>query len=112
VTTVFDGEPDLALETKEALYRIAQEALHNTVKHAGATRVSLALRCAGPEVRLEIADNGRGFDAGGSFPGHLGLHSMRERAARLHGALEIESAAGAGTTLRVRVPVSAGMNAP
>ena len=104
VQTDLCDEPDLPFEIKEALYRIAQEALHNTAKHARASRVDLRLQCAAKEVMLEVRDNGAGFDPSRSFPGHLGLRSMRERAARAGGTLEIESAPRHGTSLRVRVP--------
>jgi signal transduction histidine kinase len=105
VTTVLCEEPEAPLAAKEALYRIAQEALHNTIKHAGATEVRLSLERSGEDVMLAIQDNGRGFDTTGSFPGHLGLHSMRERVVRCGGTLAIESAAGTGTTISVRMPL-------
>jgi signal transduction histidine kinase len=98
------AEPELALEAKEALYRIAQEALHNTVKHARAGRVELQLTADAREIVLEVCDDGVGFDPGAAFPGHLGLESMRERAARLGGTVEIASAPGRGTRLRARLP--------
>jgi signal transduction histidine kinase len=98
-----DEEGDLSLERKEAVYRIAQEALHNIVKHAHASRVTLRLACQDGEIILEISDDGRGFDPTGAFPGHLGLASMRERAERLGGTLTIESAPGHGTRLRVKL---------
>jgi signal transduction histidine kinase len=97
-------EPDLPLETKEALYRIAQEALHNTVKHAHASRADLKLECDARGIVLEVSDDGAGFDPEGSFSGHLGLKSMRERATRLGGTLVVESAPGEGTSIRVRIP--------
>jgi PAS domain S-box-containing protein len=97
-------EPDVPLEVKEALYRIAQEALHNTVKHARARQVDVWLDQTGQGVTLELRDDGQGFDAHASFPGHLGLQSMRERATRLGGTLEIESAPGQGTRIRVHLP--------
>jgi signal transduction histidine kinase len=100
-------EPDLSLEQKHALYRIAQEALHNIIKHAHARIVVLRLTREGSGVVLEVSDNGKGFDATGSFPGHLGLHSMRERATKMGGTLTLKSAPGQGTILRVRVPVEA-----
>jgi len=56
-------------------------------------------------VALEVRDDGSGFDPSGSFPGHLGLRSMRERAVRLGGTLEIESAPGAGTLVLTRIPL-------
>ncbi|HEX8918968.1 MAG TPA: GAF domain-containing sensor histidine kinase, partial [Chloroflexota bacterium] len=105
VTTELYGEPEVAFVVKEALYRIAQEALHNTVKHASATDVRLSLERAGEEIVLGIEDNGNGFDAAGSFPGHLGLHSMRERVERFGGALNIGSTVGVGTTVSVRIPL-------
>jgi PAS domain S-box-containing protein len=98
------NEPDLPLNVKEALYRIAQEALHNIAKHARATRVDLALRPANGAWQLEVADDGVGFDPAGDFPGHLGLKSMRERAERLGGAAEFQSAPGQGTKLCVQLP--------
>jgi len=103
-------EPDLPLAMKEELYRIAQESLHNIVKHARANVVVLRV-CAptpqSPVLALEIRDDGIGFDPDGAFPGHLGLRSMRERASRLGGTLVIDSAPGRGTQIQVRVPVSA-----
>ena len=92
-------EPDLPLAVKEAVYRIAQESLTNVVKHSQATQVRVRLASTGAEMELEVADNGTGFDTGGDFPGHLGLRSMRERAEKLGGRLEISSQAGVGTRI-------------
>lgn len=100
-----EREPDLPLEKKEALYRIAQEALHNIVKHARASHVVLCLTIQQEEIFLEVHDNGRGFDPGDPFPGHLGLRSMRERAMKVGGALSIESRPGRETTIRVCIPL-------
>lgn len=85
-------------------HRIAQEALHNIVKHARASTVVLQLVTQENEIMLEVRDNGRGFDPAGPFPGHLGLRSMRERAERVGGTLSIESVPGQGTYVRARVP--------
>jgi PAS domain S-box-containing protein len=104
VTTDLCAEPDLPLETKEALYRISQESLHNVVRHARARAVRVRLAQLDGEVELEIADDGKGFDPGAEYPGHLGLTSMRERARGIGGQLSILAASGHGTTLRVRVP--------
>ena len=104
VNTDLCAEPDLPLKVKQDLYRIAQEALHNTVKHAHASKIELRLHQTREEVTLEVCDNGRGFDAIASFPGHLGLHSMQERVTYLGGELRIESTPGQGTCIRVRVP--------
>jgi GAF domain-containing protein len=98
-------EPDAGLDVKEAAYRIAQEALHNIVKHAGATHVDIRLTHADAMLTLEVVDNGAGFDTGGEFPGHIGLRSMRERAAKSGGAVEIESAPGAGTRIVARLRI-------
>ena len=99
-------EPALSFMAKEALYRIAQEALHNVVKHAHVNSAKLRLSegedVAG--VTLEVSDAGVGFDPEESFPGHLGLQSMRERLARLRGTLEIISAPGQGARIRATVP--------
>ena len=94
----------MPLVEKEALYRIAQEALHNTVKHAHANSVELNLDCDADGVTLGIRDDGVGFDPAGSFPGHLGLKSMRELATRLGGTLEVRSESGKGTYLGAHVP--------
>jgi signal transduction histidine kinase len=104
VSTKLCDEPDLSLHVKQELYRIAQEAMHNTVKHAHARQVALRLEQADGKVLLEVRDDGVGFDASASFPGHLGLHSMRERVANLGGAFEIVSTAGAGTRVCVHIP--------
>jgi PAS domain S-box-containing protein len=104
VETDFGPEPVVSLAVKEMLYRIAQEALHNTVKHARAGRIELRLAQTAEGIALDIADDGIGFDPAGRFPGHLGVRSMRERAAR-HGAeLRIVSAPGNGARTLVRVP--------
>jgi PAS domain S-box-containing protein len=106
VSTEFCDEPDLPLKVKEELYRVAQEALHNTAKHARANNVNLRMHVDTEGVLLEVCDNGVGFDTTHSFPGHLGLHSMRERIARLGGTLQIESTPGQGTCIRAQLPAS------
>jgi signal transduction histidine kinase len=98
-------EPELPAATKEALYRVAQEALHNAVKHARARTLSLALHTGNGEVQLVVVDDGRGFNPREEFPGHLGLRSMRERVAVAGGTFQIDSAPGSGTRLSVRVPL-------
>lgn len=100
------GEPDTSLETKQALYRIAQEALHNIVKHAQASRVHILLQQLPEGLILDVRDDGRGFDVHETFPGHLGLQSMRERAEQLGAAFIVESGAGRGTHIRVSIPAS------
>lgn len=97
-------EPDVSLEVKEAVYRIAQESMHNTVKHARATKIHVSLKREDGALVLEMRDDGQGFDTSGEFPGHLGLRSMKERARDIGGDLAVESAPGAGTTVRLTVP--------
>ena len=99
-----DAEPDVSLTAKEALYRIAQEALHNTVKHAQARSAEVSLAHADGRLALTIRDNGRGFATNSKFPGHLGLRSMRERAEALGGTFSVLSTPRRGTTIRVEVP--------
>jgi signal transduction histidine kinase len=98
-------EPTVPMPVKEALYRIAQEALHNVVKHARASTVRVRLSSSADHLTLEIGDDGVGFDPAGEFPGHLGLRSMRERMAGLGGSLTIESTPGQGTRTRAVVPL-------
>jgi PAS domain S-box-containing protein len=100
------GEPAMSWESKQALYRIAQEALHNAGRHARATQVRIVLSQEDSQVRLEVQDNGVGFDSENAFPGHFGLNTMRERATGLGGRLDIESHPGAGTMVRAIIPVS------
>ena len=91
-------------QVKEALYRIAQEALHNTVKHARARHVEVRLQESDDGFVLEVRDDGQGFDAGTAYPGHLGLHTMQERAQGVGARLQIESDPDRGTLIRVCVP--------
>lgn len=89
---------------EEGLYRIAQEALNNALKHAAANAVVVRIHAEDDCVQLEVTDNGKGFDvAAVRDQGGLGLVSMRERAERLGGVLTILSAPGEGTTVRVNV---------
>jgi signal transduction histidine kinase len=97
-------EPTLSLDGKQALYRIAQEAMHNIVKHACASMVTLRLAMQDGDLILEVCDDGKGFDPTKPFPGHLGLHSIRERVAQLGGTCSIESAPSQGTHLCVCIP--------
>jgi signal transduction histidine kinase len=100
-------EPELTLAQKEVFYRIAQEALHNIVKHAHATSAKLRLSVDDNHLHLEIVDDGVGFETGGEFPGHIGLVSMRERASSIGGIFSVDSAPGKGATVRLRVPIGA-----
>ena len=103
VECALGDEPDLPAATGEALYRIAQEALRNALRHGRPRRVTVSLRTSGGGLVLEVCDDGAGFDPTAACPGHLGLVSMRERAARIGARLELLSAAEQGTTVRVSV---------
>jgi signal transduction histidine kinase len=96
-------EPDIAPSTKATLARIAREALHNVAKHGQATHAELVLEVDPSEVMLSVADDGRGFDPYASRPGHFGLQLMCEQALAIGAALELVSAPGRGTQVRVRV---------
>jgi two-component system, NarL family, sensor histidine kinase UhpB len=97
-----DVPPDAAA----ALYRMAQEAVTNALRHATAAHIVVRVERRGAEVVLEIADDGRGFDpAVVEGPGRaLGLFTMRERIALAGGVCEVDSAPGRGTVVRARVP--------
>ena len=100
-------ESDLAerlpLPVEEVLYRIAQEALHNVVKHASARQVRVELLRQDGGVRLRVEDDGRGFDPDAVPDGHLGLTGMRARADRLGARFTCTSAPGEGTTIEVAI---------
>jgi signal transduction histidine kinase len=108
VRTELGAEPALSPDAKQALYRIAQEALHNIAKHAQASEVEIRLQCRENRVILEVRDNGIGFDPLGSYPGHMGLHTMRERIQRLGGELVISSQPNAGTVIRAQLSADPG----
>jgi signal transduction histidine kinase len=93
---------------EENILRVGQEAITNTVKHAGASQLSLELEFRPDKVVLAIRDNGHGFapdNCLGPNQGHFGLLGMSERAKRLGGSISIDSAAGAGTTISLEIPV-------
>ncbi len=97
-------EASLSVDLKEALYRICHEALTNTARHARAGIATVRIREETDQIVVDVQDDGVGFETGASFPGHLGLRSMRERATELGGVLEIESGPGKGTLVRARFP--------
>jgi two-component system, NarL family, sensor histidine kinase UhpB len=98
------GDPDRVAEVVQtAIYRVAQEALTNVTRHAGATIVELVVAQTNGEVELRVSDDGRGFDP--AVRGHgLGLVGMAERARLVGGELDVRSAPGGGTTITLRVP--------
>jgi signal transduction histidine kinase len=100
-----EGDFTLPRGAEEELYRIAQEALNNALKHARAQSINLLLCKDETHLLLEVADDGVGFeDAGDDKHGGLGLPGMKERAIKLGGSLEMRSSPGKGTTVRVEVP--------
>jgi signal transduction histidine kinase len=96
-------DPHIAL----CLFRVAQEALANAVKHSGARHIRVELAGALSRVTLTITDDGSGFDVDGVPNAGLGLISMRERVESIGGVLELHAAPAAGTRLRVTVPTHA-----
>lgn len=97
---------DLGLDpvVEEHLYRIALEAVHNTVKHAAADRVEIRLEHRDDGLELRVSDDGVGFDPRPERPGHLGLRTMRERADAIGATFGIHSAPGGGSTVTVLAP--------
>ena len=96
-----DDEMRLPAPVQVALYRIAEEALNNVIKHASATEISMSLICSGDTVELVVWDNGRGFDPATVAPDHLGLGIMRERAEQVGAILSITTAPDDGTRIGI-----------
>ena len=88
-----------------AIYRITQEALNNTVKHARASQAEVRLECDSGLVKLTISDNGVGFDPEALLPHGYGLQGMRERAEQLGGSFNLQSEPKVGTTIIVETPI-------
>ena len=101
VSLVIQGDCELTHEVKLVFYRVAQEALNNIAKHAGARGVALHLECQPGGMHLLIKDDGLGFDPGTITADHLGIAIMRERALSIGASLKIESQAGQGTTVQL-----------
>jgi signal transduction histidine kinase len=101
-----DECPLLRVDRQEAAYRIAQEALHNALRHASPTTIDVTLRSLDGAVELSVVDDGVGFDARASEAAgrRLGLVSMRERARAVGGRLEVQSSLRTGTTVRLILP--------
>ncbi|WP_055535064.1 GAF domain-containing sensor histidine kinase [Streptomyces graminilatus] len=106
VTFDSHGVRALPAAQEEALLRVAQEALHNALRHSGAALVEVTLAKCGQGAVLRVTDDGSGFDptAVRSAGRHLGLVSMRDRASGVGGRLDVESAPGKGTTIEMEVP--------
>jgi signal transduction histidine kinase len=101
VSVQVEGECQASVQVKVAFYRIAQEALNNVAKHAGASKAAVHLICDVNRIELSVCDDGQGFDPACIPPDHLGLGIMRERAEAVGAALRIESQAGQGTQIHV-----------
>jgi len=108
VTVTVEGKRSLPSEVQVALYRIAQEALNNVAKHAGASQASVSLHCQPEAVKLCIRDDGRGFDLESVPPESLGLGIMRERAEAIGATLVVSSEFGRGTEVVVEWMVDDG----
>jgi signal transduction histidine kinase len=100
------GEPRLSPAREKAILRIAQEALHNSLRHAPGARIHLSLDDCPGDVHLSVSDDGPGFDPA-ALPRtslSMGLETMRERATSVGARLAVESTPGAGCSVRLRVP--------
>jgi two-component system sensor histidine kinase UhpB len=107
------GAETLRQATAITAFRIVQEAVNNTLRHASAERITVSVRADANRLLLSVRDDGRGFDVAEALRGaatgrHLGLLGMRERVEALGGRLEIDSTAGHGTEIRASVPLGAG----
>lgn len=106
--TAFHGVEDLAAAVRTVMFRVAQEALTNVVRHAHATLVTLNISKISRAIRMEISDDGRSFQVEkvllANTQKRLGLIGMRERVEMIGGALSIESVPGRGTTVRAEIP--------
>jgi signal transduction histidine kinase len=106
ITLTVTGQPHLPADIHLAIYRIAQEALNNVVKHSQATQVSVELRAEGGIVQLRIKDNGKGFVPKPTSSG-MGLQMMRERAEVIGASLDVKGRAGVGTEVVLTYPALA-----
>lgn len=109
VNTVISGERPLPLDVEQALYRILQESLSNIARHAEAEIVGLNLSLTPEQVRLVIADNGRGFELEAVSPHSLGLDGMKQRLSEVGGMLKVESTLAVGTTVTAEVQLTTKM---
>jgi len=101
------GRPrPLPVQAEVVLLRASQEALANVRKHAGASSVDVSLDYEPDGVTLQVADDGRGFDPGRRSSG-FGLDGMRARVTQVGGTLNVQTMPGAGTTIRVDLPLAA-----
>jgi signal transduction histidine kinase len=110
--SIFGAYRSLSPGTEQEVLRIAQEAIQNVKKHAGAAHLSVQLEYRPDGIALDVRDDGRGFvQSAVSTAGHYGLTGMRERAATIGGTIEVTSEPGTGTTVRLRATPSEAKNA-
>jgi signal transduction histidine kinase/ligand-binding sensor domain-containing protein len=117
VNLVVDGEIELSPDVEETLFRIAQEALNNTLKHAAPSSIMVTIHIEGEspyrQVELDIIDDGRGFDlAALGDEGGLGLVGMRQRMENVGGVLDIQSTPGEGTQVKASVDLGTSTDSP
>lgn len=105
ISTDFDEDLRLPKGIENHLFRIVQEALSNTLRHAKASKLSLSLKNLGETVYLAIRDNGIGFDVSERKQASYGLRTMQERVNELGGDISIISAPGKGTRIDIRIPI-------
>ncbi len=105
ITWEIEEVPGLPSGIEDHLFRILQEALSNTLRHARANHIAVKLFTQQGQVRLRVSDDGVGFDPEGEKMTSYGLVSMRERVTEVGGALEVYSAVGKGTQIEVRIPL-------
>ena len=98
---VEENLPDFPPQIQQCIYRITQEALANIAEHAGASQVGVGLTRQGRFLKLEICDNGQGFDTGSMADDHYGIKGMRERVEMIGGNFDLKSAKGSGTLITV-----------
>jgi signal transduction histidine kinase len=99
------GERRLPIAVEEELFRIALETLNNVIKHANAQQVRVDLKLTDESASLQITDDGVGFDpVAARESGGMGLLGMEERVRRINGSLDVESAPGCGSAVRVEAP--------
>jgi signal transduction histidine kinase/ligand-binding sensor domain-containing protein len=105
-----DRRQELPAEVKYNLLCIAQEAITNSIKHAGARMIEVTLACSANDLRLSVRDDGQGMSRGdgNGRAGHYGIIGMKERASQIGAELEVASTPGRGTKVSVRVPVAQG----
>ena len=101
VSVEVTGEGQVPVDVKVALYRIAQEALNNVAKHAGASEATVHLHCTPDQAAMSVTDDGCGFDAAHTPPDHLGLGIMHERAGDIGATLNIDSKPESGTKIEI-----------